>query len=196
LPIATFFAERPLLSTSSIRGLRTPGYLIMATIIIMPFVDLAIRTWPFRMHSAVWRIGFLGGGAALVVTPLLALYLVFAIAAVADDRLIEYLVCTLAAMGTVLCLGAAAFFALDVIQMKGQVSSAATSQYDIGSMWVIARLVVVAVLFVVLALSSMRAARSAPRKPAVAGGRISGQMLIRTTPPGTPTRRDADIEGH
>jgi len=167
----------------------------MATIIVMPFVDLAIRTWPFRMHSAAWRIGFLGGGAALVVTPLLALYLVFAIAAVADDRLIEYLVCTLAAMGTVLCLGAAAFFALDVIQMKGQVSSAAASQYDIGSMWVIARLVVVAVLFSVLALSSMRAARNAPRKPAVAGGRISGQMLIRTTPPGTPTRRDADLEG-
>ena len=194
-PNTTFFAERPLLSPSSVRGLRTPGYLIMATIIAMPFIDLGVRTWPFRIHSAAWRIGFLGTGAAVVVTPLLALYLIFAIAAIADDRLVEYLVVAFSALGTVLCLGAAAFFALDVLQMKGQISSSASSQYDIGSVWVISRLLLVAALFVVLAVSSMRAARSAPRRPATVAGRPGGQMLIRTTPPGTPSRRDVDVEG-
>ena len=184
-----------MLSTSSVRGLRAPGYLIMATIIAMPFIDLGVRTWPFRIHSAAWRIGFLGSGAAVVVTPLLALYLILAIAAVANDRLVEYLVATLAAMGTVLCLGAAAFFSLDVLQMKGQVSSAAASQYDIGSIWVISRLLVVAMLFIVLAVGSMRAARNAPQRPAAVVGRTGGQMLIRPTPPATPAHRDADLEG-
>ena len=167
----------------------------MATIIAMPLIDLAVRAWPFRMHSPVWRMAFLGGGAAVVVTPLLALYIIFAIAAVADDRLVEYLVATLAAMGTVLCLGAAAFFSLDVLQMKGQISAVAASQYDIGSVWVISRLLLVAVLFIVLAVSALRAARTVPRKPGVAVGRGSGQILIRTTPSGTPAHHDADLEG-
>ena len=140
-------------------------------------------------------MAFLGGGAAVVVTPLLALYIIFAIAAVADDPLVEYLVASLAAMGTVLCLGAAAFFSLDVLQMKSQISAVAASQYDVGSIWVISRLLVVAVLFIVLAVSAMRAARNVSRKPTATVGRARGQMLIRTTPSGTTEHSDADIEG-
>jgi hypothetical protein len=167
----------------------------MATMIAMPFVELGIRTSPFRIHSAAWRIGLLGGGAAMLITPLFALYLIFGIAAIADDRLVEYLVAALAAAATVLCLGAAALFSLDVLQMKGQVSSAAASQYDIGSIWVIARLLVVAVLFIVLAANAIRTARNAPRKPSTAAGKADGRMLIRPTPPGTSAHGGADVEG-
>ena len=194
LPNPTFFAECTVLSPSSVRGLRTSGYLIMATLIVMPFVELGIRTWPYRIHSPAWRIGFLGGGSAALLTPLLALYLVFAIAAVADDRLVEYLVAALSAAAAVICLGAGTLFSLDVLQMKGQVSAAAASQYDLGSMWVITRLLVVAVLFIVLAISSMRAARSALRKPIGSVGKAGGQMLIRSTPPGAQAQ-PADVEG-
>ena len=153
----------------------------MATLIVMPVIDIGIRSWPFRIHSAAWRLGFVGGGSAVLVTPLLALYLIYAIAAIADDRLVEYLVASLAAAAAVLCLGAAALFLLDVLQMKDQVSAIAASQYDIGSIWVIARLPVVAVLFIVLAVSSMRTARGAPHKPSAVAGRAGGQVLIRTT---------------
>jgi chromate transport protein ChrA len=125
----------------------------------------------------------------------LALYLTFAIAAVADDRVVEYLVAGLAAAAAVICGGAATLFSLDALQMKGQVSAAAASQYDIGSMWVVARLLVVAVLFIVLAASSMRTARSAPHKPSAVFGRGGGQVLIRTTPPGTTAQRGVDVEG-
>ena len=163
--------------------------------ILLPFIELAIRTWPFRIHSPAWRLGFLGGGASVLVTPLLALYLVFAIAAVADDRIVEYLVAAVAAIGTVLCLGSAAIFSLDVLQMKGQISSATATQYDLGSMWIIARLVLVAVLFVVLAASSIRTARRAPHKTSAATGRPSDRMLIRTTPPGGPVQHGVDLEG-
>jgi hypothetical protein len=194
-PHPTLFAERTVLSTSSVRGLRISGYPIMATLIVMPFAELGVRTWPFRLHSPAWRVGFLGAGSAALVTPLLALYLTFAIAAVADDRVVEYLVAGLAAAAAVICGGAATLFSLDALQMKGQVSAAAASQYDIGSMWVVARLLVVAVLFIVLAASSMRTARSAPHKPSAVLGRGGGQVLIRTTPPGTAAQRGVDVEG-
>jgi len=170
----------------------------MVALVLMPFVELGIRTWPFRIHSAAWRLGFLGGGASVLVTPLLALYLIFFIAAIADDRLVEYLVAAFAAAGTVLCLGTAAFFSLDVLQMKGQVSPTAASQYDMTSMWIIARILVVAVLLIVLAVSAMKAARNAPRKAVSAHARTSGGMLIsttRSTPPGTPAQRGVDLEG-
>lgn len=167
----------------------------MAALIVMPFIDLGIRSWPFRMHSAAWRLGFLGSASAVLVTPLLALYLVFAIAAIAEDPLVEYLVAGVAAAACVICVGAAAFFSLDVLQMKGQVPAAAASQYDVGSIWVIVRLVVVAVLFIVLAIGSMRAARSARHKPSAAVGRAGGQVLIRSTPPGTPAQHGIDVEG-
>jgi hypothetical protein len=167
----------------------------MATLMVMPFVELGIRSWPFRIHSPAWRVGLLGSGSAIMVSPLLALYLVFAIAAFADDRLVEYLVASFAAAATVLCVGAATLFALDALQMKGQVSASAASQYDIGSMWVIARLLVIATLFIVLAVSSMRAARSAQHKSSAAVAKAGGQVLIRTTPPGTAATRGADVEG-
>jgi hypothetical protein len=167
----------------------------MATLIVMPFVELGIRSWPFRIHSPAWRVGFLGSASALVVSPLLALYLVFAIAAFADDRLVEYLVASFAAAATVICVGAATLFSLDALQMKGQVSAAVASQYDIGSIWVIARLLVVATLFIVLAVSSMRTARSAQHKPPATVAKAGGQVLIRSTPPGTAATRGADVEG-
>jgi hypothetical protein len=170
----------------------------MAALILMPFVELGIRAWPFRIHSAAWRLGFLGGGASLLVTPLLALYLIFIIAALADDRLVEYLVAALAAIGTVLCLGVAAFFALDVLQMKGQVASTAASQYDLTSMWIIARILIVSVLLTILAFASMKAARNAPRRASAAPSRTSGGLLIsatRATPPGTSAQRGVDVEG-
>jgi hypothetical protein len=195
LPNPTYFAERTVLSNSSVRGLRTSGYLIMTALIVMPLIELGVRTWPYRIHSPAWRIGFLGGGSAVLVTPLLALYLVFAIAAVADDRLVEYLVASLAAAATVICFGAATLFSLDVLQMKGQVSAAAASQYDIGSIWVIARLLVVAVLFIVLAVSSMRTARSVRYKPSTVVGKAGGQVLVRSTPPGATVQGGADVEG-
>lgn len=188
-----------MLSTTPIRGLRTPGYLIMATMIAMPFFELGIRSSPFRIHSPTWRIGFLGGAAAALITPLFALYIVLVIAAVADDRITEYLVAFFAAIGAILCLGAGALFSLDVLQMKGQISPFASSQYDMGAAWIIARLILIAALFVVVAMVSLRIARSSPRTPATSAGRAGGRMLIRTTQPtnptGLPAQRGADVDG-
>lgn len=169
----------------------------MATMIAMPFFELIIRSSPFRIHSPTWRIGFLGGAAAALITPLFALYIVLVIAAVADDRIAEYLVACFAAIGTILCLGAGALFSLDVLQMRGQVSPFASSQYDMGSVWIIARLILIAVLFVVLAVVSLRTARNSPRKPAAgkAGGRMLISTTLPTTPTGPPAQRGADVDG-
>ena len=188
-----------MLSTHSVRAVRTPGYLILATMIVLPFIELGVRSWPFRIHSPAWRLGFVGGGAAALVTPLLALYLIFAIAVIADDRLGGYLVACLAGVAATLCLAAAAAFALDVLQMKGHVAASASPQYEVGGAWVISRLIVLALLFVVLAASSFRSARSTLRRSSIAGGKAGGRMLISTTRSPTPTgsaaQRGVDVDG-
>jgi hypothetical protein len=171
----------------------------MATMIATSFIELGLRSSPFRIHSVAWRLQFLGGGASVLLTAIFALYLVFAIAAIAGDGGVEYVVAGLAVIGVVLCAGAAGIFSLDILQMKGQVSSEGVGQYAVGAVWVVSRLGVVAVLFLVLAVSAIRTVRGTPRKPtAVMAQRKGGSMLIGTQAPVLtvgPNSRITDTEG-
>ena len=148
------------------RRVRIPGYLIMATMLIGPIVDLWIRSSPMRIHSPAWRLGLLSAGASTIAMPLLALFVMFAIAAAAEDRGVSYLVSSLAAAAAGLCVLAAGVFILDALQMKGQVQANLADNYSVGTAWVAIRLLVSAAIFLVLAVSAFRTAGSASRRTA------------------------------
>jgi branched-subunit amino acid transport protein AzlD len=154
------------------------GYSFMATLLLMQLVDLCVRSWPFRIHSPAWRLSFIGTGASAISAQLLVLFVIFGLALLAEDRAVAYLVVAVSAFTGLVCLIAAGSFALDVLQMKSTVDASLASSYDVGSVWVLLRLVVGAVLFLVLAVSSWRTAKGIARHRAAAGTPARASWLL------------------
>ena len=150
----------------------------MATLIVLQIIDVDARSRPFRVHSPTWRLGFIGASAGAAATPLLGLLIVFAIAVATDDEAAAYVVALVSALAAVLCVVAAGLFALDVLQLRNEVRSGLAGQYEIGSMWVAARVLVTAVLFVVLMVSAWRAAKAAARHRAIEEPIGRGSFLV------------------
>ena len=156
-----------MLTISSARRLRLPGYLIMATLIVLQIVDVDVRSWPFRVHSPTWRLGFISASAGAAGTPLIGLVIVFAIAVATDDEAAAHVVALVSALAAALCVMAAGVSSLDVLQLRNEIQSGLAGPYEIGSMWVPARVLVTAILFVVLTMSAWRAAKAAARHRAL-----------------------------
>lgn len=147
----------------SARRLRAPGYLIMGTLIVLQLIEIEVRSWPFRVHSPTWRLSLVGTIAGSLGTPLFGLLIILAIAVALDDRAAAYTVSIVSWLAMAACVVAVGVFGLDVLQVKGDVGSSLAGQYDVGSGWVVARMLVAAILFIVLAVSAWRAAKSAGR---------------------------------
>lgn len=150
----------------------------MATLIVLQIIDVDVRSWPFRVHSPTWRVGFIGASAGAAATPLLGLLIVFAIAVATDDEAAAYVLALVSALMAALCVVAAGIFSVDVFQLRTEVRSGLAGQYEIGSMWVAARVLITAVLFVVLMVSAWRAAKAAARHRAIEEPIGRGSLLV------------------
>ena len=139
----------------------------MAMVLVAPIVDLFIRSSPMRIHSPAWRLGVMSTAAGTVVTPLLALFVIFVIAVAAEDRGVAYFVSVCSLFTAFVCILATGIFALDALQMKGQVASSLMEGYGVGTTWVVIRLLMCAAVSLVLGVSAFRAAsgRRAPSAP-------------------------------
>jgi len=168
--------------TESVRRLRILGYLVMTTMTVVQLIDVVIRAMPFRIHSPAWRLGVVGLAANAVGTPMLAFLVILAIAVVAGDRGVVYLIAVLSALSAALCLLATGVFGLDALQMKAQVQAGLSRQYDIASFWLAARVVIAAVIFLVFGVSAFRMAKTVRRelpRPAVRG---TGSLVVGMSP--------------
>jgi hypothetical protein len=170
----------------------------MAMMSVFSVVELIVRSLPSRIHSAAWRIEFIGGAANVVGTVVLALFVTYGIAMAADDKVVAYLVSSMASLGAALCVIAIGIFALDAIQVKAQMQSSLSPGYDAGTIWVVVRIAIAACILVVIAASSLRAGRNA-RRDASARPTQRPSVLVTTprgsgpavpqTPPGSSGRR-------
>jgi hypothetical protein len=185
------------LSIPAARRLRVPGYLAMATMIIQQLVELYLRVSPARVHSPAWRLTLIGNFSSAAGGAILGLFVIFAIAVAAEDQGVSYLVSSVSGAAVAACIGAMGMFGLDALQMKNQVQSSLSSSYDVASVWVVAKLVMSAIVFAVLAVSAFRAAKTTRRVAAAPQGTKGPAVLVSTVRPAiTPAsvRRGADAE--
>jgi hypothetical protein len=148
------------LSASEIvRPLRVPGYVVAVVLAVMPLFEVGVRAWPPRWHEPPWRLAAIStvGGAA--TTMLFALFLLLAIGALAGDRATVWLALTISAVATTLSIVGAGAFALDSLQMRGQLQPAQLGRYTAESLWELSRICVTGVAFLVLTLSAFRSAK-------------------------------------
>ena len=185
-------------SFSSTRRLRVIGYLFMAMLLVMQVVDLAVRASPFRLHSPAWRLALVGTSAGAMPGQLLALFVIFAIALLAEDRTTSFVVALLSALSGVFCLVALGSFSLDALQIKNEVQASLADKYDAGTIWVIVKLVIGTVLFLVLTVASWRTAKGVARHRAAAGTPARSSWLLSparpSTPVATPTQPTAEAK--
>ena len=168
------------------RGLRVPGYLIMAMMTIVQMVDVGMRASPLRIHSAAWRLGVVTASANGVGTPLLALFLTLVLAVAARDRFVTLFVGVLSAVFAFLCFVAIGVFTLDALQMKSQVQPGFSHQYDVASLWLAVRLAMSAVAFAILTISAIRLAKPMQGESMRRGRSQTASTVVgvKRTPPG------------
>lgn len=188
------------------RRVRTPGYLVMALLILSPLIELSTAAWPFRVHEAAWRLSFAGTAGASLGWPVLGLFLTFLLAAAAADTGALLLVTGISILAGVLCVLQAGVFALDALEMKGRVNPALAERYNFVSVWWLIKLCATSVILFVLALSASRAARR-QRRERKAAREKSASLLVGppprvATPPspwgkeeaGSPSREKSEIQ--
>jgi hypothetical protein len=168
------------------RRIRTPGYLIMALLIVSPLIELCAAAWPFQVHQAAWRLSFVGTAGASLGLPMLGLFFIFLLGVLAADTSALLLVSGASVVAGAFCILEAAIFALDALEMKARVRPGLTERYDAVSAWWLIKLCVAGAILFVLALSAFRAARSARRERKAASEK-SATLLVSpvNTPPST-----------
>jgi hypothetical protein len=168
------------------RRVRTPGYLIMALLIVSPLIELCTAAWPFQIHQAGWRLSFVGTAGASLGLPILGLFLIFWLAVLAADTGALLLVSGASVLGGILCVLEAAMFALDALEMKARVRPALAARYDAVSAWWLIKLCAAGAILFVLALSAFRAARSVRRERKAASEKPATLLATSAnTPPST-----------
>jgi hypothetical protein len=175
-----------------VRRLRAPGYLIMAVTSILPLIDLLMAISPMHPGTVMWRFGAVGLISSAIGAPLLVLTLVYALALLSGDRKVVITVGVIAAVIAVLMFIGAGSFSLDALQMKGRVNPTALDKFKGASALALAKLLLMGIAAVVLAVSAFRSAKLAKRET-VRVARPGATLIVGQPAPkaSIPERADA-----
>jgi hypothetical protein len=180
------------------RRVRTPGYLVMALLVISPLIELGTAAWPFQVHEAAWRLSFAAAAGASLGLPVLGLFLAFLLATFAADAGALLVVTGTSIVTAILCLLQAGLFALDALEMKSRVRPGLAERYGLVSSWWLIKLCAVAAILFIVAVSALRANKRLRRERRGAAQR-SAALLVGspaaaprvTTPPSAWGKEEA-----
>jgi hypothetical protein len=143
-----------------LRRLRIPGYFVLALLTGLPLLELAASAWPPNIHLPAWRFTLVAAGATATVNSLLGLFLILVIAVAAGDRGVVWFVSVVCGLAAAVCLIGGGMLPLDALQLRAQVDPKTLSKYNLAWSLAVLKILATAVLFLLLALHSSRAARS------------------------------------
>ena len=144
-------------ASEAVRRTRAPAYVIATLVLLFPLMEIGASAWPYRIHDPQWRIGVITAAAGASTAILLGLLLIYVVGTLFDDRPAIWLVASIGALMTALCVMASGSFVLDALQLKGQVSPASEVRYNVVSALALAKLCFAGVAALVVAVSAFRA---------------------------------------
>jgi hypothetical protein len=154
----------------------------MALLGIVTFAEIGVAAWPFRLHDVGWRLGVAGAASGGAGTALLAIFFALLIAVVSDDRGVIWLLSIICAVAALLCIVGGGEFALDALQMKGQVKPELVDRYNAALVWGLIKIVLAGIVFIGVAISAFRTAIGMGRSSVATGKGAS--MLVTGRSPG------------
>lgn len=164
--------------SDAIRRFRTPAYLIFTLAAILPIVELILAVSPVKPTQVMWRFGAVGLFASAAAAPLIILLLVYGVALLSEDRVVLYVIGSLAGFAAAVLIISSGAFTLDALQMKRQVNAPAMTKFAIASVQAFVKLLLQGLAAAVLSVSAFRAARALKRevsRPARSSTLVVGQ---------------------
>ncbi len=170
----------PTISLDEFRYLRASGYFVAFATIITQIIEVVLRSWPTQIHSAAWRLSFIGSTSGIVLNFLVMVFLILTIASLSRDRTLALVMCGVSMSIALLYLLSTGLLALDALQMRNQVQMTVATQFDITSGWTLVRQLVGVAGFVLLAIGGWRVNRASHSHTGRSVRR--GEELLVTTP--------------
>ncbi len=113
-----------------------PAYAIAFLFVLFPIMDTLSQTWPAAVSNPAWRYGTIGIGANYLVSFLLGMLGLCALAAVGERRRTLRLFGVLCGIATVVLLVALLGFLLDAVQVRSGIPPSETQTrgaFDLGA---------------------------------------------------------------
>ena len=146
------------------------GYLVGALQIVLPALDVALRTWPPRPGDVTWRFGAGGILFGSIATPLIGVLLLLAAAALTDRPVLVRVIGGATAFASLTIGLLLPLFALDWAQLRGSMDSRALREFDRNSLQVLFEGALCAAAGLWMGVASWRAVRKGrPSAPVVSG---------------------------
>jgi hypothetical protein len=145
----------------SLKTLTRPGYLIAALMAILPVADGVMSVWPFRFTNEQWRYGAVGVLSNVMLSALLGILLMLAMAIVLDHRTTRRVLGWICGVTAALLGVTVLFFILDYLQARAYVQAQYTRSVDIASIATIIKQLLTVVALVMLAKIGLAGAKTA-----------------------------------
>ena len=150
-------------ASEAIRRTRAPAYVIATLVILVPLMEIGGSAWPYRINNPEWRIGVVSAAAGASTAILLGLLLIYVLGTLFDDRPAIWLVASIGALMTALCVIAGGSFLLDVLELRGRVSPGSEGRFGVVSALALAKVSFAGLAALIIAVSAFRADRNLRR---------------------------------
>jgi hypothetical protein len=152
--------------------------------VVVPVFDLIATAWPLRPGNLSWRFAASGLLSGFLLTPLLGLALLTALATL-RHRPWPYLALALVSgLGSLVLVGLVLLFALDALQLRGSVPPEQKAMFDMSGLRTVVKDVTGALALIVLTVANLRLWRSVGRRR----GKAEARSVLVVPGPAEPTR--------
>lgn len=169
------------------RRFAVPSYIATFSLMLFPLVDQVMQLIPTaKLHDPRWRFGAMGLLSNIFVLPVFSLMVVLFLTSLYEDRVLERIISLLAVVTSVALLLLTVLFALDSIQVRGQMRPQALSSWAVATSTALVKLVVTVIA---TGWFGFRGIRTTGKPPAATEPRTQApQVLVGSA---TPAKRIA-----
>ena len=143
------------------RALALPTYLVAFSLACIPLFDVAMQVMPMRFSTLRWRFGAFGLASNALMLVVAGLLLATLAAFWFEHGVMQRIMGTITTVLAVLITGGLLLFALDVLQVRREVTPAAVLAFTVASVTAAVKAILGIVTLASLAIGTFRASRAA-----------------------------------
>ena len=166
------------LPNDTARRLRLPAYIVIGYMTIGSLLDILVSAQPGNIHDIRWRLGVATLLTGASGTELLGALLFLGLAIFAADEVALWVGFALSLLIGLGYLALSGGFTLDSLQFRGQIKPEMIDRYNLGLAWTLTRLAFTALVFFVISVGCVRAARNLRRVVDRSGAKPSATPLV------------------
>jgi hypothetical protein len=144
--------------------LTVPAYVLAASLLLVPFLDLLVQVWPMLPSQSAWRFGTLGLLSRTLITPSLGLLLLLGAALSAEHAQLLRVISALSGVISLVLFGCLALFLIDGIEVRALVAEDGKDRFDLTALVASAKLGMGFVVTFAYCVFGWRASRALTRQ--------------------------------